>query len=132
MNKLCQSCGMLADGSHPAANPPHWSATMKIKQAKAKHPAAHRRKAAPTPVDDPAITLRPDGYYWQAIDGHQEFGPFATLELARADMDAFSDDGPAPGESLEEAENEIGIAAWIDPETGQPAEGLSPPHLDET
>ena len=27
-----------------------------------------------------------------------------------------------PGESLEEAEAEIGIADWLDPDTGQPAE----------
>ena len=27
-----------------------------------------------------------------------------------------------PGESLEEAEDEIGIANWVDPDTGAPAE----------
>ena len=29
------------------------------------------------------------------------------------------------------AESELGIPDWIDPETGEPAEGLSPPHLDK-
>lgn len=33
-------------------------------------------------------------------------------------------------ETLPEMEREIGMADWIDPETGEPAEGLSPPHLD--
>lgn len=31
------------------------------------------------------------------------------------------------GETLEEAESEIGINAWLDNETGEPAEGQSPP-----
>ena len=41
------------------------------------------------------------------------------------------DEAPEPGETLQEAENEIGMADWIDPETGAPAEGLSHPHLEE-
>jgi hypothetical protein len=40
-------------------------------------------------------------------------------------------DAIAPDESLEEAESEIGINEWIDPETGEPAEGQSPPHLQD-
>jgi hypothetical protein len=27
-----------------------------------------------------------------------------------------------PGETVQEAESEIGIADWVDPETGEPAE----------
>jgi hypothetical protein len=45
-------------------------------------------------------------------------------------MEAADDEAPEPGESLQEAESEIGIADWIDPETGDPAEGLSPPHFE--
>ena len=37
----------------------------------------------------------------------------------------------APAESLEEAESELGMNDWIDPETGEPAEGQSPPHLQD-
>ena len=78
------------------------------------------------------VMVRPDGYYWQAADGKQEFGPFKTVELALADMASGDDDEePVPGETLQEAENEIGISDWIDPETGQPAQGQSPPRLDE-
>ena len=78
------------------------------------------------------IMARPDGYYWQAPDGKQEFGPFESIEEALADK-GYSDDDeePVPGETLQEAEDEIGIADWIDPETGQPAEGHSPPRLEE-
>ncbi|MEY4265589.1 MAG: hypothetical protein RIS90_124 [Pseudomonadota bacterium] len=87
---------------------------------------------APDEADTPSILARPDGYYWLAPDGHQEFGPFATVELAQANRDATdTDQAPAPGESLQEAESEIGIADWIDPETGEPPEGQAPPRLDE-
>jgi hypothetical protein len=76
------------------------------------------------------IMSRPDGYYWRTLDGKQEIGPFESLALALADMEAADGEGPAPGESLQEAESEIGIADWIDPDTGELAEGLSPPHFD--
>jgi len=33
-------------------------------------------------------------------------------------------------DTLPELEREIGIADWLDPNTGEPAEGQSPPHLD--
>ena len=78
------------------------------------------------------IVQRPDGLHWISLDGRQGFGPFETLEQARADMlGAADEDAPQPGESLQEAEREIGIAEWIDPETGEPAEGPCPPHLDQ-
>ena len=91
------------------------------------------------PLDDESITevdmgqifLRPDGYHWLAPDGKQEFGPFATLEEALTDMQAVDAETSEPGETLEEAENELGIADWIDPDTGEPAEGLSTPHLSD-
>jgi hypothetical protein len=44
------------------------------------------------------------------------------------------DDGEEPLsdiEALHEAETEIGIATWLDAETGEPAQGACPPHLDE-
>jgi len=77
-----------------------------------------------------SIMVRPDGYYWQAPDGKQEFGPFASVELALADMAEADGDAPEPGETLQEAEDEIGIADWIDPDTGDPAEGFLRPRLE--
>ena len=76
--------------------------------------------------DSGALVRHADGYYWVAPDGRQEFGPFATIEAALADMAEAGGDAPEPGESLREAEDEIGIADWIDPETGDPAEGHTP------
>ncbi len=81
---------------------------------------------------DDQVLVRPDGYYWVAPDGKQEFGPFETLEDARADMASGEDlQEPAEGETLQEAESEIGISDWVDPETGEPAEGLSRPRIED-
>ncbi|MDO8772441.1 MAG: hypothetical protein Q7K57_27815 [Burkholderiaceae bacterium] len=74
------------------------------------------------------IVARPDGYHWLAQDGKQEFGPFETVELAQQDMDAADGGELDPTLSLQEAVREIGIGEWLDPETGEPAEGPSPPH----
>ncbi|EGI78196.1 hypothetical protein HGR_02703 [Hylemonella gracilis ATCC 19624] len=82
------------------------------------------------------VIKRPGGYYWSLADAEgkegREYGPYETFAEAQADMEAAADlDAPEPGESLEEAESELGIADWIDPETGEPAEGQSRPHLDD-
>jgi hypothetical protein len=76
------------------------------------------------------ICHRPDGYYWQAIDGKQEIGPFDTFAEALADMDSGDAAGWTPGETLAEAESEIGMSDWIDPDSGAPAEGQSPTHIE--
>ena len=34
-------------------------------------------------------------------------------------------------ETLQEAEDELGVADWIDPDTGELAEGQSTPHLSD-
>ncbi len=68
------------------------------------------------------IVERPDGLHWVSADGQQEFGPCATVEEALAAMSGESEDEPEPGPTLAEAEQELGIADWLDPETGAPAE----------
>lgn len=96
-----------------------------------------RRNRAPSPtvdevppVDDlslpehDALVQHPDGWYWLAADGKQQFGPFDTAEEALADMGAASDDEViGPGETLHEVEDELGLADWVDPDTGTLAEG---------
>lgn len=86
-------------------------------------------ETGPDDAEQTPIIERPDGFYWQDVNGHQEFGPFETYELAVAERDAMSEEAVAPSEALHKAEQDIGIADWIDPETGEPAEGESPPHL---
>jgi hypothetical protein len=84
------------------------------------------------PSDAPpasTVVSRPDGYYWLSEDGHLEIGPFETYAEALADSDAVTEEAVAPGETLHEAESDIGIADWLDPDTGEPAEGASPPHI---
>jgi hypothetical protein len=90
-----------------------------------------------TPPEDESARVieRPDGFYWQDELTDKFFGPFSTLLEAVQDMQSQSNsnsDGDfEEGESLEDAEAEIGISNWIDPETGEPAVGLSPHLSDE-
>ena len=88
-----------------------------------------RLTATTASYDRTRIIERPDGFYWQTMEGGEELGPFATLAEAVTEM-VDADANIEVGESLQEAESEIGIADWIDPETGQPAEG-SVPHIEE-
>jgi hypothetical protein len=80
----------------------------------------------PPEYDRTRIVERPDGFYWQAKDGGREFGPFATLLEAVQDMEAGREGEPEEGETLAEAEDEIGIADYKDPETGELAEEQRP------
>jgi hypothetical protein len=80
----------------------------------------------PPEFDSTRLIERPDGFYWQSKDGSGEFGPFATLLAAVQDMQARDDMQVEPGETLQEAEAEIGIADWVDPSTGEPAEESVP------
>jgi hypothetical protein len=98
-------------------------------------PAADDAASADVSLPDSgAVVQHPDGFYWLAPDGRQQFGPFATVEEALAEMNAASEDALEPGETLhealEEAENELGIADWVDPETGEPG-AQAGPHLED-
>ena len=102
---------------------------------KGKHRNAKQRRQrsvaqAPKPEERAGRVIeRPDGFYWERAKGELA-GPYPTLAEAEADMLA---DGIAEGaedaevpESLQEAESELGISEWIDPETGGPAEDNVP------
>lgn len=94
---------------------------MKAKAAKRK-----ARRVAGLAVhaqfDDVRVIERPDGCYWQTLDGRRERGPFPTRLDAEQDLEVWDEETLEVGETLEEAEGEIGIASWIDPDTGVPAE----------
>ncbi|OGS99777.1 MAG: hypothetical protein A3F73_13515 [Gallionellales bacterium RIFCSPLOWO2_12_FULL_59_22] len=85
----------------------------------------------PADYEQARVIERPDGFYWQDKFTGKMYGPFATLLGAMQDVQDQVDTGYEEGESLEEAEAEIGIASWTDPETGQPAESLQPHLSDE-
>ena len=95
-------------------------------------PAARPDDDDPLDASNPAerIFSRPNGYYWLALDGRQEIGPFDTFAEAMADMDSGDAAGWTPGETLAEAESEIGVADWIDGDSGAPAEGQAPTHIE--
>ena len=81
---------------------------------------------APTELDRARIVERPDGFYWQSRETGKEFGPFPTLLEATEDMEYSADSDYEPGETVEQAEAEIGISEWVDPDTGELAEELTP------
>ena len=85
----------------------------------------------PPDYDHTRVFERPDGFYWQDTRTEELYGPFPTLLEAVEDMQASGGNDYEEGESLEEAESEIGISDWIDPETGEPAEGSAPHRSDE-
>lgn len=99
-----------------------------------RHARARQHLARPEPPPEAQpfpIVERPDGYYWVADGDLGEFGPFETYGLARTDLDAGDVAAAPSADSLHEAERQVGIADWIDEQTGAPAEGGSPPHLQE-
>jgi hypothetical protein len=67
---------------------------------------------APSDDESSRVVARPDGFYWVADDGHQEIGPFATAMDALVAFRSGIETGFEPGETLEEAEAEIG---YVDP-----------------
>jgi hypothetical protein len=83
-----------------------------------------KNKVPAAPVDGARarVVERPGGFYWQNEERTEEYGPFPALQDAIDAMNSAAESQYEPGESLEEAEEEIGIAQWIDPDTGEPAE----------
>lgn len=95
---------------------------MKTKIREVKRPAPSIVVPEIPQFEDVRVVERPGGYYWQSLDGRRERGPFATRAEAEEDLQVDDEETLEVGETLQEAEAEIGIAEWIDPETGEPAE----------
>ena len=70
-----------------------------------------RSKASPA-AD--RVMVRPDGYYWVADDGQQEFGPFPTAAQAVAAANEAVETRVEEAEALQDAEAEIGVAERLD------------------
>ncbi|HWS76672.1 MAG TPA: hypothetical protein VN324_16160 [Quisquiliibacterium sp.] len=77
----------------------------------------------PADFDTTRITERPDGFWWESIEGGREHGPFATLLDAVADMER-SEEAPEDDdtEAVRQAGEMLGVPDWVDPETGQLAD----------
>ena len=100
-----------------------------------KRKEAPQEKPAEAPLEealdsgdlDDRVIERPDGFYWESKQKGEAYGPFKTLAEAEADM--LAGGGAAEdleAEGLQEAESELGINEWIDPDTGGPAEDNVP------
>ena len=73
-------------------------------------------------VDDSArIIERPDGFYWHDEQTGEEVGPYPSL-IAAIEGRLGEDDEVADVASLMEAESEMGISDWMDPDSGLPLE----------
>jgi hypothetical protein len=89
----------------------------------------NRRIIPETPVDydETRLIERPDGFYWQRKADGAEYGPFATLVEALRDMQyggADSDeDADDLGEVLDPGDPDLGVADWVDEESGEFDEG---------
>lgn len=83
-----------------------------------------------TDLDDSKIIERTDGYYLHDKRTGEEFGPYASFQDAVASRENVISAELEPCVDLKEAEEELGIADWIDPETGSLAEE-SVPHLED-
>ncbi|MBI2311283.1 MAG: hypothetical protein HYU77_02125 [Betaproteobacteria bacterium] len=80
----------------------------------------------PPDYDKTRIIERPDGFYWQDKQTDETFGPFPTLLAAVEDMERSYESEIEPGETVQEAEAELGLAEWVDPDTGALAEEETP------
>ena len=78
------------------------------------------------------VIERPDGFYWESKETKELRGPFEKRAEAEADMLAggTADEEFDPKDTLQEAESELGISDWIDPDTGVPAED-NVPHIED-
>jgi len=85
----------------------------------------------PPDYDRARVIERPDGFYWQDKLTDELYGSFPTLIEVMQDILDHADTGYEEGETLAEAEAEIGISEEVDPVTGQPAEGWQPHLSDE-
>lgn len=99
------------------------------KAAPDSHQAAAKR-AATTPKKRRApARAQPDATQERASKAPADL--YGATESAISDIEMETERLGDSEETLPELEREIGIADWIDPLTGEPAEGQSPPHLGE-
>jgi hypothetical protein len=84
------------------------------------HPKPRRRVGAAAVIEehraegaDEGLVSHPDGWYWVAPDGHQQFGPFASAEEARADRDRDENADPAAYGEADDLDADIGVEGRV-------------------
>lgn len=73
-------------------------------------------------ASDEGLVEHPDGWYWVAADGRQQFGPFSSLLLARADRDRASEEAVDEAETEREAEQDLGVYDAIHSDIDSPSD----------
>lgn len=73
-------------------------------------PTSRRPRGASTAAGTDRVVARPDGYYWVADDGEQEFGPYPTAAEALAAASEAIETAVEEEQALQEVEAEIGVA----------------------
>jgi hypothetical protein len=91
---------------------------------------ASRTPEIPPEYDNTNIIERPDGFYRRDETTGEEFGPFRSFQEAIEEMQYSADSEVGAEDGLHEAEDELGIADWVDPDTGELAEE-SIPHIED-
>ena len=81
----------------------------RVKPLRRRGAARSIEEHAPELPGDAGLLDHPDGWYWVAANGRQQFGPFETAALARADRDRVSEESVNEAETEREAEQELGI-----------------------
>jgi hypothetical protein len=118
------------DGAHDTQRMKHTPRTPRSSQAPVDPIQAPTTGAdvpdAPDALDaadnEGRIIEHPDGWYWMAPNGRQEFGPFESYRRARDDRDRNRIEGLGEDESLRDLEIEAGITDRVDIESGKPAD----------
>ena len=74
------------------------------------------------------VIERPDGFYWESKKKGRDLRPVRHARRGRGRHALRRRDrrGRPEAEGLQEAESELGINEWIDPDTGGPAEDNVP------
>ena len=97
-------------------------------------PQLHPPQAIPdtaAELEGVRVIERPDGFWVQPVSGGHEIGPYASLAEAIEDQGSVGEEELLePGDTLAEAEAQLGVADWIDPETSAPAEDRVP-HIED-
>jgi hypothetical protein len=121
MKPSCAGAGRPVDRYQPARRTDPYGESKALQLTSAGNGGSMKRTSTPhlrdalaPPTDDESsrVVARPDGFYWVADDGHQQFGPFETAQDALAALREGLESGLEPDETLEQAESEIG---FVDP-----------------
>jgi hypothetical protein len=81
---------------------------------KRRKPRRARRAPPEVPPGEEGVVARPDGYYWLADGGRQEFGPYPTAAQAAAAAREAIEAVVEDAQRLQQVEAEIGVAERVD------------------